>query len=58
MKFLDKGKYMDFVEQPISLHLEPGSQPFIADMNGDFLEDILYTDVNKQLMVAFQTRNP
>jgi hypothetical protein len=27
-------------------------------MNGDFLEDIMYTDVNKQLMVAFQLRNP
>lgn len=53
LKILDKGKYMDFTEQPVSLQLELGSQPFIADLNGDFLEDILYTSTNKSLMVAF-----
>ena len=37
--------------------LEGGSQPFIGDLNGDLLEDILYTDQNHNLMVAFQKRN-
>lgn len=27
-------------------------------MNGDYLEDIVYTDVNHELKVAFQKRNP
>lgn len=27
-------------------------------MNGDYLEDIIYTDTNHNLMIAFQRRNP
>ena len=61
VKIYDKvGKYLDFMELGGGKHLqiEAGSQPFIADLNGDFLEDILFTDTNRTLMVAFQNRNP
>jgi len=33
--------------------IETGSQPFIGDLNGDYLEDIIYTDVNHELKIAF-----
>ena len=43
----------------MQLQIEAGSQPFIADLNGDFLEDILYTDpTTHKIMVALQKRNP
>jgi len=39
---------------PYSLTIEADSQPFIADLNGDFLDDIMYTDTGatSQIMVA------
>lgn len=59
MKIYDRyGKYLEFEETPIRLGLESGSQPFIGDLNGDYLEDIIYTDTNHELKVAFQKRNP
>lgn len=34
-----------FMSAPgLTLTIETDSQPFISDLNGDFLEDILYTD--------------
>ena len=33
------------------------SQPFIADLNGDFLDDILYTDTKQKLQVAYQVKD-
>ena len=33
------------------------SQPFIADFNGDFLPDFLYSE-GGEIKIAFQTRNP
>lgn len=54
IKFFDKfGKYIDFEESPIQIPIESNSQPFIADLNGDYLEDIVYTDVNHEIKVAF-----
>lgn len=58
LKFFDKSKVIDFTESRLHLTLEAGTQPFIGDLNGDFLEDILFTDVNHNMMVAFQKRNP
>ncbi|CDW73884.1 UNKNOWN [Stylonychia lemnae] len=59
IKLFDKyGKYVDFEEQKMQIPIESGSQPFIADLNGDYLEDIIYTDVNHDIKVAFQKRNP
>ena len=44
-----------FKTLPFVLKIETDSQPFIADLNGDFLEDIMYTDTNgasSQILVA------
>ena len=45
-----------FVTVPFTLKIETDSQPFIADLNGDFLEDILYTEsgTSASIMVAYQ----
>lgn len=34
--------------------------PFVSDLNGDFLEDILYSDAQAphKLKIAFQSNNP
>jgi hypothetical protein len=37
--------------------IEKDSQPFITDLNGDFIEDILFNDVNKTMQVAYQTQD-
>jgi hypothetical protein len=58
VKIFDKGKSMEFQELSKSITIETGSQPFIADFNGDLLEDIMYTNTNGTLMIAFQKRNP
>jgi len=51
---LDKSlKSLEFQEISIKIPIEDGSQPYIADFNGDYLEDIMYTSVNKTLMIAF-----
>ena len=50
----------DFFETSFNFQIEYGSQPYISDLNGDFLEDILYNEGQApfKLKVAFQTRNP
>jgi integrin alpha FG-GAP repeat containing protein 1 len=35
--------------------IESNSHPFIADINGDFLEDVMYTSEDGSIKVAFQT---
>ena len=44
----------DFRTLSYSLNIEVDSQPFIADLNGDYLDDILYTEtsVSSQILVA------
>ena len=52
---------LDIVEQPnFALSIEQGSLPFVSDLNGDFLEDILYSEAlaPHKIKVAFQTLNP
>ena len=46
----------DFVTLPYSLTIENDSQPFIGDLNGDFLDDIMYTEAStsSQILVALQ----
>lgn len=36
------------------LTIETDSHPFIADLNGDFLEDVMFTSENGSIKVAFQ----
>ena len=45
----------EFKTLPYVLHIETDSQPFIGDLNGDFLDDIMYTEASSsnQIMVAF-----
>jgi len=44
----------EFYTPRFQLQIEQDSQPFIGDLNGDFLEDILYTDPSSMgLQVAF-----
>ena len=46
----------NFVTVRFQLPIEQDSQPFIADLNGDFLEDVLFTDTSSNnVMVALQT---
>ena len=53
-------KAVDFIEQSVMIPIEAGSQPFISDLNGDFLEDVLYSEAlpPHKLKVALQSRNP
>ena len=47
-----------FEKVPFEVQIVAGSQPFIADFNGDFLHDILYTDATDNKMhVFYQTKN-
>ena len=48
----------DFVESTLTLPIQTGSQPFVGDLNGDFLEDLLYSESQPphKLKVAYQTR--
>ena len=49
-------KSISFKENNFTLKIEYNSQPYIADFNGDFMEDIMYNHAsNKTLMVAFQS---
>ena len=43
-----------FTTASYQLTIEADSQPFIADLNGDYLEDIMYTDssASSQIMIA------
>jgi hypothetical protein len=46
----------EIMELPnFSLSIEYGNMPFVSDLNGDFLEDILYSDAfpPNKLKVAF-----
>lgn len=38
------------------LALKFNTQPFFADFNGDLKLDVLYTDTNNRLKVAFQMK--
>jgi hypothetical protein len=62
VKIFDKAPVsLDIVELPnFALSLEQGSLPYVSDLNGDFLEDILYSDALSphKIKVAFQTLNP
>jgi hypothetical protein len=62
IKIYDKAPVsLDIVELPnFALSIEQGSLPFISDLNGDFLEDVLFSDVlaPHKIKVAFQTLNP
>lgn len=54
VRFYDR-KDDGYSEQSFFLTLEPNSHPFIADINGDFLEDVMYTDASSgTIKVAFQ----
>jgi hypothetical protein len=45
----------EFKTVQFKLKIEQDSQPFVADLNGDYLEDILYTDPSSnKIMVALQ----
>lgn len=46
----------EFHTLPFSLTIETDSQPFVGDLNGDFLDDIMYTEAStsSQILVAFQ----
>ena len=46
IRIFDKSsKSLDIIEFPnFSLPIENGSLAFISDLNGDFLEDILFSD--------------
>jgi len=47
---------LEFRTLPFSLSIEADSQPFIGDLNGDYLDDIMYTEqsalISSQIMVA------
>ena len=45
-----------FTTLPFDLHIETDSQPFVGDLNGDYLDDIMYTEAgaNSQILVALQ----
>ena len=62
IRIFDKSsKSLDIIELPnFSLSIENGSLAFISDLNGDFLEDILFSDQQAphKLKIAFQTNNP
>lgn len=57
IRIYDKApRSLDIIELPsFSLSIEHGSLPFISDLNGDFLEDILYSDAQapNKLKIAF-----
>ena len=43
-----------FVNVEWELHIEDDSQPFVGDLNGDFLDDIIFTDpISPAIKVAF-----
>ena len=46
----------EFKTLSYTLSIEVDSQPFIADLNGDYLDDILYTETSatSQILVALQ----
>ena len=46
----------EFKTLQYSLTIETDSQPFIGDLNGDFLDDIMYTEAgsSSQILVALQ----
>ena len=45
-----------FKTRSFTLKIETNSQPFIGDLNGDYLDDIMYNDANHSgsILVAFQ----
>ena len=43
-----------WVVSPLELSMDASSQPFITDLNGDFLEDIMFNEAGStDIMVAF-----
>ena len=57
VKFFDRSETLDFNEIVGQIEIDYNSQPFIADFDGDFLSDILYS-LHGKLKVAFQTPDP
>lgn len=62
IKIFDKAtRSLEIIELPnFVISIEHGSLPFVSDLNGDFLEDILYSDaeIPHKLKIAFQSNNP
>lgn len=44
IRFFDRTFDVIFDEIDFTIKIESNSQPFVADFNGDFLEDILFSD--------------
>jgi hypothetical protein len=44
IRFFDRTYDVYFDQVDFLLKIEAGSQPFFADFNGDFLDDILFSD--------------
>jgi len=54
VRFFDRTDY-GYDELKTFLTIERDSQPFIADINGDFLEDVMFTEPNSvKISVAYQ----
>jgi len=43
-------KQESFKKLAFELRIKPGSQPYIADFNGDFLQDIMFTGADDSLI--------
>jgi len=57
LKIFEKPEEMAFEEADFHQEIEKDSQPFVTDLNGDFIDDILFNDVDKQIKVAYQTKD-
>ena len=53
MRFYDR-KDDGYTELPKYITIESLSHPFIADLNGDFLDDVMYTDASGGIKIAYQ----
>lgn len=54
VRFYDR-KDEGYSELQTFITIEANSHPFISDLNGDFLDDVMYTDASTgQIKVAFQ----
>jgi hypothetical protein len=57
LRIFERSLSYNFEEVNFIHEIEKDSQPFITDLNGDFIEDILFNDVNKTMQVAYQTQD-
>jgi integrin alpha FG-GAP repeat containing protein 1 len=53
VRFFDR-KDDGYVEVPKYFTIESNSHPFVGDLNGDFLDDLMFTDVSGGIKIAFQ----